>query len=650
MTTKRTSILILSSLLAVGALLCGYSVWNAYQVNGTASFPLDDPWIHLQFAKNLHDFGSFSYYKNEHVTSGSTSPLYTILLALGFLVTGDEIVLSYCLGVLFFLAAAFYYFKLALREFDGSALIAAVAATLLLFEPRLQWVALSGMETTLFLFLLIAVTYFYRMKKAVAFGVVSGLLLWTRPEAILFFVVLTLDGIYHKFLVKAEPSRQKSKVPTDGPHSWLKRAMVITSLFGVTYAAFNFALSGSLLPNTYAAKVRYYAGGNEEFPGHVFHFFADGHLSILSFFLGVGMLRVFIMLVRRKPCVHFISLVWAIGLFLAYWDKLPYLYHEGRYMMPALPFVIMLGLSGVSTVLDVGKKYSVPLGKRWIPAMSTVLLLVFTVQFAAAAWKMKATYAESCKYINDRQVRTARWLHDNLPRDAVIATHDVGAIAFYSGRRIADMVGLISPGMIESIGSFDKLKRFLLREKATHIAVLRNWFEIANQNPIFQTDERYPEIMEVFEFNTGRIQFIPQDATRIMDVAAHYLSTGDARRAALYLEQSLRAAPQSSRNHLLAGKVLMSLDQLDAAEQEFRTALRLHQDFWEARLALAEVAAKHNQPGVAIAQLDSVIQRNPSYAPGYRALAEVYQAFRLDTVKASQYYERFTQLSHGAAR
>ena len=80
--SKPASFLIPLMLLGTG--MCIFAGWNAYRVNGAAGFPLDDPWIHLQFAKNLHEYGSYSYYRNQTVTSGSTSPLYTLLLAAGF--------------------------------------------------------------------------------------------------------------------------------------------------------------------------------------------------------------------------------------------------------------------------------------------------------------------------------------------------------------------------------------------------------------------------------------------------------------------------------------------------------------------------------------------------------------------------------------
>ena len=80
----RADIVALALILALGLAASCLTGSRAFQRNGTNGFPLDDPWIHLQFAKNLHAYGHYSYYKAEMVTSGSTSPLYTLILALGF--------------------------------------------------------------------------------------------------------------------------------------------------------------------------------------------------------------------------------------------------------------------------------------------------------------------------------------------------------------------------------------------------------------------------------------------------------------------------------------------------------------------------------------------------------------------------------------
>ena len=36
-----------------------YLIYSAYKTNGFFGFPLDDPWIHLTFAKNLIEYGGF---------------------------------------------------------------------------------------------------------------------------------------------------------------------------------------------------------------------------------------------------------------------------------------------------------------------------------------------------------------------------------------------------------------------------------------------------------------------------------------------------------------------------------------------------------------------------------------------------------------
>ena len=56
---------VMTILVLAGLLMSVLTASFAYYTNEGFGFPLDDPWIHLQFAKNLHDYGSFSYFKNE---------------------------------------------------------------------------------------------------------------------------------------------------------------------------------------------------------------------------------------------------------------------------------------------------------------------------------------------------------------------------------------------------------------------------------------------------------------------------------------------------------------------------------------------------------------------------------------------------------
>ncbi len=551
----------------------------AWATNGTFGFPLDDAWIHLQFARNLHDYGSFSYFRNEMVTAGSTSPLYTCLLALGFFFVRNEFTLSYALGILALLGAGIFMYKYAALWFERS-YAAAAAAILIVLEPRLQWIALSGMETTLFIMLLLAAFFFYATKKPVLLGISCGLLLWTRPDAITAIIALA-GGIIYEGLISSRPqSKGRYPIPRWLEFSWLKRAMPVFLGFAVVYVGFNLFLSGRLLPNTFAAKIKYYSGSTTNFPDETLHFLSDGPMIVPGFFAAVSILAILWAVIRRRRTLMLIPFLWGIGLFASYWIDLPRLYQHGRYLMPLLPVIILLAVDGAGLfATGLGRLFQ---GLRSPAANATVgavLYLGIAVTFGIMAWNGQKGYAADCQYITERQVRTARWIKDNLPPDAVLATHDIGAIAFYSYRRVVDMVGLVSPEMINNIGRFDLLMQFLVRSKVTHLAVLRNWFEVVNEQPLFETDPTHPEIMEVFRFDPARTHFTSQEATRLNDAGEYYLATGNPSVALQLFRRALTLDPQSARSNFLVGRALQTLGDTATARTMFRNALGLQPDY-----------------------------------------------------------------------
>jgi hypothetical protein len=642
---------VIAAILAVGIAICFLICWSAWRTNGSFGFPLDDPWIHLQFARNFRDFGSFSYFRNEMTTSGSTSPLYTLLLAGGFLVTSNEFLLSYLLGIGFLTAGCFFFSRVGDGLFRSQPILMVAGMALFFLEPRLQWAALSGMETTLFICLLFAVWYAYRLKSSRWLGVTAGLLLWTRPEAVIFLAALGLDTAYQTWWVRRQPVRKKSHVPTPVDNRWLLVALLIAAVIGIGYAAFNFALSGSLLPNTYAAKTRYYNSDGAGFPAAVFHFLTSGHMPVLACLAALAIIEMLWKAAKRMSQDYLVPMLWSVGLFWAYWQKLPFLYQEGRYLMPILPFVILLGLRGVDLTLAAGKKAVPPLGNRGAATGFTAgISLLLTAQFVIASWNMRKEYVSECKYINDRQVSTALWLKEHTRPDAIIGTHDVGAIAYYSGRRIVDMVGLVSPEMIENIGSIDRLKGFLTRNRVTHLAVLRNWFEVSNQNALFQTDEQTPEIMEVFAYDPSRTHFTPQNASALVSQGIYYLSVGQIQQAGPLLQQSVRLDPQSARARCFLGLALLSAGNSADAEREIRTALTLQPDSWQSSLALARVHLARNDPDHALAVYNEVAQKFPDCAPVYQELSQFYRGIGKDSVLARRYAEKYGELSQESSR
>jgi arabinofuranosyltransferase len=637
---------------AIALLLClvmgSATAWFAHSENRNNGFPLDDGWIHLQFAKNLHDYGSFSYFRNTNVTAGSTAPLYTFLLAAGFFFTSNEMILSYVLGILFFLLAVYTFYRLLVTLSEPGSPIPFIGACLLALEPRLHWAALSGMETTLFIFLLIAAFYFYKVRLSVPLGIVLGLLVWTRPEALILPLIFMIDWWYHNWLKTRHTKNRKNVESERIPffRSWIAKTFAITVLITAGYFIFNAALSGSMLPNTYAAKLKYYSGVAEQFPTEVFQFLTDGHMIVIALFAGIFLFSVVTTIFQLRQQPMLIPVLWCTALFLAYWKDLPFLYQNGRYMMPLLPMFIVIGLEGMKLTLRALSNISSIFQKGKSRLIAEILIgVLMAAHFGYASWQGRSVYQNTCKYISDRQVAAARWIVKNLPRDAVIATHDIGAIAFYSDRKIVDMVGLISPEMVPRIGSLDLLLQFLAEKKVTHLAVLRNWFEIANQKLLFQTDERIPEIMEVFEFDPASVHFVPKNAGYLKDIAAELIRRGQLQEAGKYLQESLRIDPENATAYTMLGEILLTLQKYDQAEEIFRSALQRHTASVTAGIGLARALEGRGKYKEAIETLETMVPGNTNDPRLYQFLADFTKAYTKDTRRAEMYEDRYTTLN-----
>src|ERR1041385_498065 len=76
---------------AVIAVIIGFQLWSSVDtINGDSSgFPIDDSWIHLTFARTLAQKGHFAYGAMNSATSGSTSPLFTIIESIFFFFTSN---------------------------------------------------------------------------------------------------------------------------------------------------------------------------------------------------------------------------------------------------------------------------------------------------------------------------------------------------------------------------------------------------------------------------------------------------------------------------------------------------------------------------------------------------------------------------------
>ena len=76
---KRRDLVILAVAVIIGAGIYLFASAFIYHIG----FPLDDSWIHQTYARNLALYGQWAFQLG-HPYAGSTAPLWTFLLAIGF--------------------------------------------------------------------------------------------------------------------------------------------------------------------------------------------------------------------------------------------------------------------------------------------------------------------------------------------------------------------------------------------------------------------------------------------------------------------------------------------------------------------------------------------------------------------------------------
>ncbi len=122
---------------------------------GAAGFPLDDAWIHQTYARNLGWHGQWAFILGQP-SAGSTAPLWTFLLAIGYTLRIDYAAWTLLLNAILLGLTSWLAFRLARQVGNVPHSAAWWAGALVVFEWHLVWAAASGMETVLFCALVLA--------------------------------------------------------------------------------------------------------------------------------------------------------------------------------------------------------------------------------------------------------------------------------------------------------------------------------------------------------------------------------------------------------------------------------------------------------------------------------------------------------------
>jgi hypothetical protein len=469
--------------LAAAAPLAALSVQSVLAATGgKLAVPLDDAYIHFQFARSLARGTPFVYSPGTEPVPGATSLLWPLLLSItefGGSTGSATIVWAFCLA---WAALGLLAYE-ATRAAEGllSDGMAPIAGLCVLALSANAWFATSGMEVVplawvlmrsarraaewlegnrrhrLELIALAFVAPALRPEGALATALIAGALFWTERGRARLFALLALAGALFPSLVcylgtgEATQTTARAKWILFSPY--LTRDFLWDAIGSNVSIFFGTLLGGRIWSSVFIPE----------------HARLIGILALPAL-AGAGVLR------RSGPRAGLLIAL-GLGIFLpATYDCM--LCNRLRYLWPfATPW--LLGASAFADQLG-------SLAARVQLKLGALRFLLGLVLVAALAQKLPIALqdlGESALAISQQHVALGEWARRALPKAARIGVNDTGAIAYFSERTTFDVVGLTTKREARywaaGAGSrFEHYERLGARRLPTHLIVYPNWFAI----------------------------------------------------------------------------------------------------------------------------------------------------------------------------
>ena len=417
-------------------------------------FPLDDSWIHLTFAKNLGDYGTFGLNRNEP-SCGATSPLWVLLLTFFYKITHHMIPFAWMLGSLFVFLTSLMIYRLAFLLTEDK-ILSFFAAVFSLMTGRFLWGGLSGMEVSLFAFLMAASIYVHERARrqnqiSLLSSVLFGLTSLARPEGYLLFLFAFLQ-----LFLENRPFFKKNT-------SRLFIYVCLYLIFSMPYIIYCLFLTARPFCSSYYSKMsftwklRFF----DYLKGYSKVLFFDN--PILFIFLPLGFLELF----KRK---QYLLTAWLLGFPFIAAFKAPILIHHARYNMPFIPLYVLVSLVGFKRIIT----------KKFIAIVFGAMALVVSM-VGFIVWSQRFT--TDAASIENQHVRVAFWLRQHVGKNEAVATNDIGAISYFSERRVVDLAGIINSDILKILRSRmsdqkrrEFLRTYLLKRDVRYMAFYKEWF------------------------------------------------------------------------------------------------------------------------------------------------------------------------------
>lgn len=411
---------------------------------GEIVMPLDDAYIHFQYARQLAEGQPYVYNPGDDPTSGATSFIYPYVLATGYVLGFHGLTLglwALSVGALALLASMWLVI-LTVRVIDNELPIWFAGGIGLAFglNGGIAWHFMSGMETGLVITFTLATLYTFMTRRLYGFVIATTLLALVRPEA----SVMALIGV-GLFIVRAyfEGELRRQFIWLLFPIVSIGLQPILNSLLTGSFSSTGNQAKSilSVVPFYWDAVIRRFF---DQF-GRIWVELATGtngnYMPVIIARLAlVGWLLI---LWRRETrFTAGLLLCWFVVLTAAIATLDTAFWHFKRYQMPLMALLFPLAGWGAWWLVNLFRNET---KTRLNTALTVIVPILFVLMMLPLFAEFQRLYRVNLDNIMAQPLPMARWLAENTPEDALVAVHDVGMMRYVGNRRTLDMVGLTTP-------------------------------------------------------------------------------------------------------------------------------------------------------------------------------------------------------------
>ncbi|MCX7877045.1 MAG: hypothetical protein N2510_00220 [Ignavibacteria bacterium] len=293
-------------------------------------YSADDTFIYLQYARNVVSGNGFSFNPGEP-SYGVTSPLWVFILTFAYFLNVNPFWFAKSADLLFAVLSCIMFFRLTGFFFRNDIYLRSAAMLMFCLNPWFVRWTFTGMETSLAVFLVISIFYFYYSERFDFMFFLLGLVFLVRPETFVLTIILALFVFFRKI--------SESKFSPREVLLW--GILFATSVLPfLIYAKFSF---GTIIPNTASGKSTFTFSFNTIVNQlwHILKTLAGASLPELL----LSMVFLLFAIQKRNTLKTLSLMFWISGLVFLYVitdaDVI------SRYLLVISPFLIILGLNTV---------------------------------------------------------------------------------------------------------------------------------------------------------------------------------------------------------------------------------------------------------------------------------------------------------------